>query len=314
MTEEAYKFPDEIPAEASTDDLNVEIIDDTPPEDKGRTPLPKNMVEDLEKDDLSEYSEKVKQRLSQMKKVWHDERRAKETSIREREEALAFARQTYEENQRLRERIGAGEKVFISEVTKSATNETAVAKEALQRAYESGDPKAIADAQEALTDAKLKLREVQNFKPAPLQEPRSSVQPPQRPQAQSAPTYDAKAEAWRSKNSWFGADEEMTALALGAHKRLVEAGYDTTSDEYYRAIDSTMRKRFPEQFEEEPPQPTGQDKPAPRKSPTVVAPATRSTAPRQIRLTSSEAAIAKSLGLTPEAYAREKMKLENSNG
>lgn len=317
MTQEAYKFPDEIPEVQigdSGDQVKVEIIDDTPEVDKGRTPLPQNLVEDLEKDDLSDYSEKVKQRLSQMKKVWHDERREKERVAREREEALAFAQHTYEENKRLKERLGTGEKIFIDEITKSATNEVGAARDSLQRAYESGDPKAIAEAQELLIDAKTKLKEAQSFRPTPLQDDNYVVQAQQRTQQAPRAVRDDKAESWRDRNSWFGSDEEMTSLALGTHEKLVKAGYDPTSDEYYRQIDLTMRKRFPEQFEDEQTQPTGQEKPAPRKSPTVVAPATRSTAPRQIRLTSSEVAIAKSLGLTPEAYAREKMKLENSNG
>jgi hypothetical protein len=312
MTQEAFKFPDETPADEVKDDLAVEIVDDTPPEDRNRTPLPQNLVEELEKDDLNEYSEKVKQRLSQMKKVWHDERREKERVAREREEAINFAQHTYEENKKLREKLGAGEKVFISEVTKSATAEASAAKDALQRAYESGDPKAIADAQEALTDAKIKLREVQSFRPSTLHEDRSSVEVQPRIQ-QSAPVRDTKAESWRERNTWFGSDGEMTSLALGVHERLVKSGYNPSSDEYYREIDSTMKKRFPEYFSE-PSSTTTQEKPAARKPSTVVAPATRSTAPRQVRLTSSEAAIAKQLGLTPEAYAREKIKLENDNG
>lgn len=314
MSNQEFKFPDELPADTSQDELKVEIVDDTPEQDKGRTPLPQNLVEELEKDDLSDYSEKVKQRLSQMKKVWHDERREKERVAREREEALAFAQHAFEENKKLKERLGNGEKIFINEVTKSATTEVNTAKDALQRAYESGDPKAIAEAQEMLIDAKGKLKEVQNFRPTPLHDDDYAVQTQQRLQQAPRVVRDDKAESWRERNSWFGSDEEMTSLALGTHERLVKAGYDPTSDEYYRQIDATMRKRFPEQFEEEHTQSTAQERPATRKSPTVVAPATRSTAPRQIRLTSSEAAIAKSLGLTPEAYAREKIKLENSNG
>lgn len=293
---------------------NVEIEDDTPPEDRNRAPLPPNLVEELEKDDLTEYSEKVQQRLKQMKKVWHDERRAKEASLREKEEAVAFARRAYEENKRLKDRLGTGEKIFITEVTKSATSEVSAAKDALQRAYEIGDPKAIADAQELLTDAKLKLREVQNFKPTPLHSEVDGVQDDQRIQQPPRVPRDDKAETWRQRNTWFGTDEEMTSLALGVHEKLVKAGYDTRSDEYYRQIDQTMRKRFPEYYEGESSQTTEQDKTATRKNTTVVAPVTRSTSPRKIHLTSSEAAVARSLGVTPEAYAREKMRLENSNG
>lgn len=314
MNQEAYKFPDEIPTEDSVDEFKVEIVDDTPPEDRNRAPLPQNIVEELEKDEMTEYSEKVQQRLKQMKKVWHDERREKERVSREREEALNFAQQTYEENKRLKERLGAGEKIFINEVTKSATTEVNAAKDALQRAYESGDPKAIAEAQEQLIDAKGKLREYQNFKPTPLQDNDYVVQAQQRTQQAPRVERDDKAETWRERNKWFGPDSEMTALALGTHERLVRAGYDSRSDEYYREIDKTMRKRFPEKFEEEQTQTTAQEPPVNRKPPTVVAPATRSTAPRQVRLSSSEAATARALGITPEAYAREKMKLENSNG
>lgn len=314
MNQDEFKFPDEIPTEDSVDEFKVEIVDDTPPEDRGRTPLPQPIVEELEKDDLSDYSDKVKQRLSQMKKVWHDERREKERAAREREEALAFAQHTYEENKRLKERLGTGEKIFISEVTKSATAEVNLAKDALQRAYESGDPKAIAEAQEQLIDAKGKLREYQNFKPTPLQDSDYVVQAQQRTQQAPRVERDDKAETWRERNSWFGSDEEMTSLALGTHEKLVRSGYDPRSDEYYREIDKTMRKRFPEHFEDAQTQTTAQEPPVTRKTPTVVAPATRSTAPRQVRLSSSEAATARALGITPEAYAREKMKLENSNG
>lgn len=305
---------EKVEVETLPEDAKVEVVDDTPEEDRGRKPLPKEMVEELDKDDLDEYSEKVKKRLSQMKKVWHDERREKERATREREEALAFAQRIHEENRQLKQRLGRGEKVLFAEVTKAATNELSTAKDALKRAYESGDADQITNAQEALTEAKLKLNEYQKFKPA-LQDKESSVEvPPQQVQSVPQVQVDPKAEAWRQNNTWFGADDEMTALALGLHEKLVKSGVDPRNDDYYRQIDMTMRKRFPERFEDDATQSEErEEKPVPRKT-TVVAPVTRSTAPRQIRLTSTEAAIAKRLGLTPEAYAREKIKLENYNG
>jgi hypothetical protein len=300
--------------EGENEDLKIEVVDDTPPEDRGRQPLPKDIVEELEKDTLDEYSDKVKTRIAQMKKVWHDERREKEKVAREREEALAFAQRAYEENKQLKQRLGQGEKVLISEVTKAATNELNVAKESLKRAYESGDADKITEAQEALTDVKIKLKEYQNFRPS-LQEEDSRVQ--RVPQTAPAPRQgpDFKAERWKDRNTWFGPNKVMTATALGLHEELVDSGVDPTSDEYYQQIDSTMRRRFPDYFGEETAQTRDSDeRPTSRKTTTVVAPATRSTAPRQIRLTSTEAAIAKRLGLSPEAYAREKIKLENNNG
>jgi hypothetical protein len=294
------------------DEIKVDIADDAPPEDRNRAPLPKEIVDELESDDLDEYSEKVKKRLGQMKKVWHDERREKERAAREREEALRFAQQAYEENKQLKQRLGAGEKIFAEETTKAANITLQAAKDTLRRAYESGDAELITDAQMALNEAQFKLKEASSFRPS-LQTEDSGVQPTQQVQApqRSNPGVDAKAEAWRSKNTWFGVDEEMTALALGLHEKLVRSGVDPRSDDYYRRVDETIKKRFPENFEEV--QPTQEEKPSSRKS-TVVAPSTRSTASRRIQITASAAAIAKRLGVTPEAYAREMMKLENNNG
>ena len=320
--QEEFKFPDEVEAADSAqdnldnNDIKVEIEDDTPPEDRGRKPLPKEVVDELENDDLEEYSEKVRKRLSQMKKVWHDERREKERTAREREEALRFAQAQFEENRKLKERLGVGEKAYIHEITKSATNELATAKEKLKQAYEAGDAEQITTAQELLTEAKLRLREYEKFKPS-LQTQNSGVQPNQQattPQVQPAPAIDPKAEAWKQKNTWFGVDEEMTALALGLHEKLVRSGVDPRSDDYYRRVDETMKKRYPEAFDdgEEQLQTRQAEKPARAKTVNVVAPATRSTAPRQVRLTPTQVALAKKLGLSNEQYARELMKLETN--
>lgn len=311
---EEYKFPDEIEDKApdTTDEFSVEVVDDTPEQDKGRKPLPKEIVDELEKDDLEEYSDKVKKRLSQMKKVWHDERRAKESAAREREEAIRFGQAQAEENKRLKQRLGDGEKLFVQEVTKSANAEVAAAKAKFKEAMESGDVDLITDAQEALTEAKLKVREYERFKPS-LQEQESRVQTiPE--QTEKSFQVDPKASAWQKENTWFGADEEMTALALGLHEKLVKSGVDPRSDDYYDKVNNTMRKRFPEYFGDETSAPTEPAKPAPRKAANVVAPASRSSAPKQVRLTASAVAIAKKFGISPEQYAREVMKLENNNG
>jgi len=322
---EEFKFPDELEAEQKAeqnqednDDIEIEIEDDTPPEDRGRKPLPKDMVEELDKDDLEEYSDKVKKRLSQMKKVWHDERREKERAMREREEALRFAQMREQEISKLREEGAKKEAAFLKEAARFAEGELTRAKELLKQAYESGDSDLIVQAQEKLTDAKQRQNAVNRIRPS-LQNQNEGVEKPQQVQAQPAaptPRADPKADAWREKNTWFGADEEMTALALGLHEKLVRSGVDPSTDEYYRQIDNTMRKRFPEAFEdveaEEEPQ-TKQGKPARTNKPaTVVAPVTRNTAPRQVRLTPTQVAIAKKLGLSNEQYARELLKLETN--
>ncbi len=318
MNQPAYKFPDEVEDKKDEakepEGVEIEIVDDTPPEDRGREPLPENIKKELEEDDLEEYSEKVKKRLSQMKKVWHDERREKEAALREREEALRFAQVKDSEIKQLRTKLGAGEKLLAEEGVKSAEIEIASAKDKLKQAYESGDPSLIADAQEALTDAKIRLKEYQYRKPA-LQEQEVNVELTQQHQ-EPRQVVDPKAEAWRAENTWFGVDVEMTSLALGLHEKLVRQGLDPRSDDYYSRVNETMRKRFPEYFDEESrseseTRPAAKEKSEPRKAATVVAPATRSTAPKKVRLTQTQLALAKRLGLTPEAYAQELVKLEN---
>ena len=322
---EEFKFPDEIEQEkavaedkkeAADDDFKVEIVDDTPPEDRGRTPMPKEVVQELDNDDLDEYSDKVKKRLSQMKKVWHDERREKERAQREKEEALRFAQIREQEIRQLKQRLGNGERAYIQEVTKAATNELAVAKERLKQAYEAGDAERLTEAQEALAEAKFRVKQYENFRPS-LQQEEAGVQTNQQYQVPAAPppVHDPKAESWREKNPWFGTDEEMTALALGLHEKLVRSGVDPRSDDYYDRVNATMRKRFPDYFneeveEEKPTQTKQEEKPARTKPANVVAPVTRGTAPRQVRLTPTQVAIAKKLGLSNEQYARELMKLE----
>lgn len=322
-----FKFPDEAGEQAEntaapeTNSMDIEVIDDTPSQDRDRPPLPKEVVETLDKDSLDEYSEKVKQKMIQMKRVYHDERREKERAAREKEEALRFAQAQMEENRQLKQRLGYGQKAYAQEITKSANTDLNVAKDRLRAAYESGDAEAIASAQEALTDAKIRLREVERFKPS-LQEDETGVnnsnkQAEPAPQ-QYSPPVDQKADAWRQKNTWFGVDEEMTALALGLHEKLVRAKVDPRSDEYYKQIDQTMRRRFPEYFEGEADQTQDEapekEKPVQRTKPAsnVVAPVTRTTASRQIRLTTTQVALAKKLGLSNEQYARELMKLESN--
>jgi hypothetical protein len=311
-----FKFPDEIdekePVSIDPVDIEVEIIDDTPAADRGREPLPQEMVKELEDDDLEQYSDKVKKRLGQMKKVWHDERREKERASREREEALRVAQSLVNENNQLKQRLGHGEQLFVNEITKSAANELEAMKEQVKKAFESGDSDAFAEAQENYTEAKLKLKDYQRYKPA-LQRQETSVE--QRLQAQAPQQVaDPKAEKWRESNTWFGTDEEMTSLALGLHEKLVRSGVDPRSDDYYQRVDETMRKRFPENFADEAPQTRERTQSQSRKAASVVAPATRSTAPRKVQLTQTQMALAKKLGVSPEIYAKEVIKLENYNG
>jgi hypothetical protein len=295
------------------DELDLEIEDDTPPEDRNRDPLPKEVVEEVENDDLTSYSDKVKTRLSQLRKMHHDERRAKEAADRERQEAIRFAQQLSEENKKLKSTLSSGEATYIQTLKESLENELSIAKRDYGEAYDSGDRDKIIEAQSKMNDTQLRLAQANNYVTqfkTPLQEPEKDVYIQQN--QQSIPKPDSRALDWQDKNEWFGQDEEMTSLALGLHEKLVRSGVNPTSDEYYRRIDSTMQKRFPEYFGDAT---LDEEKPAERTKPSnVVAPATRSTAPKKVRLTKTQVALAKKFGLTPEQYARETLKLERTNG
>jgi hypothetical protein len=300
-------------------DFELEIEDDTPEEDRGRQPLPKEVVEELEQDELEDYSEKVKTRLKQMKKVWHDERREKERALREQQEALAMAQKALEENKALRNKLSEGEKSLVLTATSAAEIELEMAKRAYKEAYEAGDSDKLVDAQAKLNSVNFRLEKLKGYKP-PLQTQQTPDINTSRPQP-PAPQLDQKTANWRNKNTWFGQDEEMTATALGLHQKLEKqygAGYVGT-DEYWSTVDKTMKKRFPEYFgEEEEVETTDRGgKPAQRtemKPANVVAPVSRSTSAKRIVLKQSQLAIAKRLGLTPEQYAKEMIRLEKQNG
>jgi len=301
---EDYTFPDD-------EKIEIEVEDDTPKEDRGRNPSQPEFVESLENDELDEYSESAKQKIAGFRKIYHDERRAKDEADRERQEALNFAKQLLEENKALKGKVSHTESFAVDSIKTGAEQELEMAKKLYREAYEAGDSDKLVDAQEKMTTARIKMDRAQSASEdikqrRALQERENEVQIPQQSQK---PVRDNKAVSWQERNSWFGQDDEMTSLALGLHEKLVKQNgmaYATT-DEYYKRIDETMRKRFPENFEDvEDDKTTARTKPS-----TVVAPASRSTSSKTVRLKTSQLSIAKKLGLTPEQYARELNKMEN---
>ncbi len=296
-------------------DVEVDVKDDTPEEDRGREPLPEEIVKELEADELEDYSEKVKVRLKQMKKVWHDERRAKEAADRERQEAITLAQRLVEENKKLKAKTNYSETALVASYKEAATRQLKEAQTAYKDAFESGDSDRVLEAQQALNAAQFRAAQAERFKPTPLQKEDNEVNIANQ-QAQPVVQRDTKAVSWQERNQWFGKNRMMTAMALGLHEELVEKhghAYATT-DEYYDRIDKTMRQKFPEEFTSD--TQTGGGKPSQRanKPATVVAPASRSTAPKKVVLTESQVRLAKKLGVSIEEYAREFVKQENRNG
>jgi len=283
-------------AKEEDEDVDIEVVDDTPPKDRNRKPS--EPPEEATDEELENYSEKVRKRIQHLSKGYHDERRAKDQAMRERQELEAYTQRLIEENRNLKGNVNKSQEALLEQAKRVAETEFEQAKAQFKEAYESGDSDKVIEAQEALTNAKFKVEKVKNFKPTPLQEDEISVQNQQTaPQA----TFDERAESWRQENTWFGSDEEMTAFALGLHQKLVKSGVNPRSDEYYERINARMRQVFPESFgdaEEE------YEKPKKSKS-NVVAPATRSVAPKKITLTQTQVALAKRLGVPLTEYAKQ---------
>jgi uncharacterized protein (UPF0335 family) len=301
MKYDEFKFPDEKDDDKIDDEIIVEIEDDTPPEDRNKDPLPEKIKEDLYNDELEDYSTKVKKKLLQMKKLAHDERREKEAALREQNQAVEFARKLMDENKKLKSNLNSSESNVIASVTRAVEMEMAAAKKEYREAYDSGDTDKVMEAQEKLTAAQLKADKVKNFRP-PVQEEEYVIQPPR--QAVNTPAQDPSAVAWQQDNPWFGEDDEMTSLALGLHEKLRKEGVRVSSQEYYNRINQTIRQRFPEKFVEQEEQDT-----RPSRKSSVVAPATRSTSAKRVKLTQGELNLAKKFNLTPEQFAQEKIKL-----
>jgi len=279
------------------DTPEIEVVDDTPEEDRYRTPM-KEAPQDPTEEELASYSDSVKNRFKHFTKGYHEERRAKETAQREKDEALRIAHAVFEENKRLKGSVNQGQTVLLEQAKKVINSEIEDAKRLYKEAYESGDADKLLDAQEALTTARIRADKVNNFRPSPLQEEETPVQIA--PQPQQAAPVDDKLLAWQDQNQWFGSNKRMTSYALGLHEELVENGIRVGSDEYYRRIDTDIRERFPDQVG------AGESadaKPQRTKS-NVVSPATRSTAPKKIVLTQTQVNLAKRLGVPLELYAR----------
>ena len=317
-----FKFPHEVeeeakgkPVDTEDDGFEVEIEDDTPEPDRGRKPM-KEPVEEPTEDELASYDEKVQQRIKKFTRGYHDERRAKEEALREREAAEKLTKQLWEQNRKLQEQVSLGSKAYIEQSKSSAEMEFDNAKKRFKEAVESGDYDAQTEAQVEIAKATMNLDKVQNMRPLQVEE--NDVQIQQR--STNQPNVSQRDQRWMQKNTWFGTDPEMTASALGLHQKLAkEHGADFVgSEDYYKRVDATMRRRFPEYYEDaqsyeddapskKASEPVYEDEPPRRatKPANVVAPASRSTPPNRVRLKASEAAIARRLGVPIELYAKQ---------
>jgi len=315
MAGEQFKFPDEVEEVkvevTGDDDFEVEVVDDTPEQDRGRKPLERE-VEDPTDDEIEQYTQGAQKRIKELTHARHDERRAKEATLREKQELEVLTQRLLDENKKLRQNVNTGSEQFTQMAKTAAEAELDKARREYKAAQEAFDSDAILAAQEALLDAKMKLESAKNFRQTPLQEENFEVQTtPQEPQRVQP---DEKTLRWQAKNQWFGSDgfEEITSYALGLHQKLVNSGTDPRSDEYFEQIDARVKSKFPEVFGGNEDRPRSGD--TPRKPASVVAPATRSSGKKTVQLTKTQLALAEKFKLTPQQYAAQVARLENQNG
>ena len=312
-----FKFPDEIEdtkneikVEVETDDndVEIEVVDDTPEQDRGRRPLERE-VEDPTDEEIESYTQGAQKRIKELTHARHDERRAKEATLREKQELERLAQQLIEENKRLKQHANTSTEQVTKYAQSAAEAELEKARRDLRAAQESFDTDAILAAQEAMLDAKIRMEEAKKFRPTPLQVEEDDVQTSYREPQRVQP--DEKTLRWQAKNQWFGANgfEEVTSYALGLHQKLVNSGVDPRSDSYFEQIDARVKSKFPEVFGGNEDRSRSGD--SHRRPASVVAPATRSSGAKKVQLTKTQVALAAKFKLTPQQYALELAKLEN---
>ena len=286
------------------DAFEIEIVDDVAEDEKPRRAEAAKEEDIPDEGDLEGYSESVQKRIKKLTFEAKEAARQQAAAARERDEAATYAKSIYEQNRKLQEQLTQGQGAVVEQAKGRVESELNSAKAAYRSAYELGDADKIVDAQSKMIELQGRLSQLQNYRPAPRAQEEPAPQP--KPTAQPAVKLDDRQTKWMNDNKWYGENSEMTGFALGVHERLVRNGVDPNGETYYTQIDSAVRKRFADEFSD-----VGDEevKPAPKKAASVVAPAGRSTAtPRRIKLTSTQVALAKRLGLKPEQYAAQIMK------
>jgi len=283
----------------------VEVIDDGDKEEKGTTTedqvvgdtqtTAENTEQVADDDDLSEYSDSVKKRISKLTNRFREEER-------QRQAAISYAESVKKQNEELKARLDKLDNNYVGEFDTRVTAQAQAAKEAYKKALESGDADALYDAQQnisriAMEEADLKRLKAEREEQAKKQE---TAQAQPQAQAQAQPKPDPRAEKWAQDNEWFGQDQTMTYAAFGIHKTLIEQeGFDPNTEEYYTELDNRIRSEFSHKFSD------NRKTNAPRVA-SAGNTASRSGAKksRTVKLTPSQIAIAKRLGVPLEEYAK----------
>ena len=289
------------------DPVEVEVIDDTPEQDRNRPKRAENTEPDIpDEDEIRGYKGDVQKRIKQLKYEYHEERRQKEEAKRTSDEAVAHAQRLVEENKKLRKTLDDGESVLVEQAKGRVDAQLAKAKQEYKDAFDRGDTEAIVEANEKLSRLSVEAESLRRVteqkkrsgdtKEEPVETPTTNAQPQQPAQP------DPRAQDWAAKNTWFGQDQGLTFAAFGIHRELMEEGYDGATDEYYQELDSRLSKFGITNYNED--QEQVSDSPVQRvASPTRQA-KNKNARSKTVKLTQSQVAIAKKLNVPLEEYAK----------
>lgn len=318
-TKIASGVPDPDPSDS---DIEIEVVDDRPEEDR-RPAKSEASSSESDDDELSGYSEKVQKRINKLRYEQNEERRQKEAAIKMQEEAVRVAQTLSNKNREYESIITRGEAALVQQIKGRAELALQQAKSTYKKAYEDGDTDNVVDSQEALYKAQAEMaeatkyernlaaqqpaRQQQNYQPAPQQQ--QQQQQPQQP-----PPVDPEAKDWADKNTWFMSpdNKRMTATAYGLHEEaIVDNAIKANTPEYFEFIDSGMREAYPKFGWQGTSDTNGRNAPSTASNrSTVVASSGRNNGakPRKWKMSSTQIALAKRLGLTNEQYAKQQYK------
>ena len=296
-----YSMQEEIKVEEAEEEGQEIEIEETGDDSKQEEVVvnTKDSTEDkqTESDDLSEYSESVKKRISKLTSKFREEER-------QRNEAIKFAESVKKQNEELKAKLDKLDNTYVGEFDTRVQSQSIAAKEAYRKAVEENDVDAMYEASQNISRIAMEEARLNQLKTRKEEQAKQvEVEPTQvqQPQAQQ-PRPDPKAEEWAKKNTWFGQDQTMTYAAFGLHKQLIEdEGFDATSDEYYNELDNRIRSEFPHKFQE------AQKKSNSPRVASAGTTASKSSSPkgrRTVKLTASQIAIAKRLNVPLEEYAK----------
>jgi|TARA_R110000744_G_scaffold376772_1_gene491249 hypothetical protein len=316
--EAEYEAPSPLPEPEEDSEIEIEVLDDTPEEDvRAARPAADRVDPDSEEfeQEIQDYSDNAQKRIKAVKFEFHEERRAKESALRQSDEAIKYAEQVARDNAALKQSLQDSNSVLVEQYGARTDAELEKARSDFKEAYEGGETDALLEAQETI--ARLQAERVGTMRHQPVAPVHNVATPTAPPQQTGAP--DVRSTQWLRENNWFQqrGSEDMTGYAIGLHQKLVASGLNPSiHEEYYTKIDQGMRAIFPDRFSSADLGSAGGRSPVvthTKKKPPVGGPSRGGVPPRKVQLTATQVSLAKRLGLSNKQYAAQVAK-EQLNG